>query len=61
MLRDDPTYTHRDSVYFYLAESLTRTDKKPEAVPYFERLITEFQQSEYLADAKKRLEELKNQ
>jgi len=61
VLRDDPDYTHRDSIYFYLAESLTRTDKKPEAVPYFERLITEFQQSEYLDDAKKRLEELKNQ
>ena len=61
VLRDDPTYTHRDSVYFYLAESLARTDKKPEAVPYFERLISEFQQSEYLDDAKKRLDELKNQ
>jgi outer membrane protein assembly factor BamD len=61
VLRDDPGFTRRDSVYFYLAESLAKTDKKPEAVPYFERLIAEFQESEYLDDAKKRLEELKNQ
>jgi outer membrane protein assembly factor BamD len=61
VLRDDAAFTRRDSVYFYLAESLARTDKKPEAVPYFERLISEFEQSEYLDQAKERLEELKNQ
>ena len=31
-------------VYFYLAESLARTDKTAEAIPYFERLLTEFDQ-----------------
>ena len=61
VLRDDPGYTGRDGVYFYLAESLSRTDKKPEAIPYFERLVSEFDRSEYLEDAKKRLQELKNQ
>jgi outer membrane protein assembly factor BamD len=61
VLRDDPGYTGRDAVYFYLAESLTKTDKKPEAIPYFERLVSEFDRSEYLDDAKKRLQELKNQ
>jgi len=61
VLRDDPGYTGRDAVYFYLAESLARTDKTAEAIPYFERLLTEFDQSEHLEDAKVRLEELKNQ
>ena len=61
VLRDDPGYTGRDAVYFYLAESLSRTDKKPEAIPYFERLVSEFDRSEFLEDAKKRLQELKNQ
>jgi outer membrane protein assembly factor BamD len=61
VLRDDPGYTGRDAVYFYLAESLAKTDKRPEAIPYFERLVSEFDQSEYLEDAKKRLQELKNQ
>jgi outer membrane protein assembly factor BamD len=61
VLRDDPGYTGRDAVYFHLAESLAKTDKKPEAIPYFERLISEFDRSEYLDEAKKRLQELKNQ
>lgn len=61
VLKDDPTYTGRDAVYFYLAESLARTDKKAEAIPYFERLLKEFEKSEYLDDARKRLEELKVQ
>jgi outer membrane protein assembly factor BamD len=61
VLMDDPGYSGRDGVYFYLAESLSKTDKNPEAIPYFERLIAEFVQSEYLEDAMKRLQELKNQ
>ena len=61
ILRDDPAFTGRDNVYFYLAESLARTDKAAEAIPYFERLLTEFQTSEHLDDAKVRLQALKNQ
>jgi len=61
VLMDDPAYSGRDGVYFYLAESLSKTDKNPEAIPYFERLIAEFDQSEYLPDARKRLQELKIQ
>jgi hypothetical protein len=48
-------------VYFYLAESLARTDKTAEAIPFFERLLTEFDRSEHLEDAKVRLQVLKNQ
>lgn len=61
VLRDDPDYTGRDSVYFYLAESLARTDKTPEAIPYFERLLQEFPSSEHVEDAKVRLQALRNQ
>jgi outer membrane protein assembly factor BamD len=61
VLKEDPGYTRRDAVYYYLAESLARTDKKAEAIPYFERLLKEFEQSEHRADAQKRLEELKAQ
>jgi outer membrane protein assembly factor BamD len=59
ILSTDPEYTHRDAVYFHLAESLFKADKKPEALPYYERLVQEFEQSEYLADARKRIAELK--
>jgi outer membrane protein assembly factor BamD len=59
LLEKDPDYTNRDGVYFYLAESLLKTDKKAEALPYFERLLKEFEVSEYLEDARKRVGELK--
>jgi hypothetical protein len=48
-------------VYFYLAESLARTDKTAEAIPYFERLLTEFVESDHLEDARERLQALKTQ
>jgi len=63
ILKDDPAFSGKDEVYFYLAESLARTDKngRAEAIPYFERLLAEFAQSEHAEDAKRRLEELKTQ
>jgi len=61
ILKDDPGYSGRDAVYFYLAESLTKADKKAEALPYFERLVAEFDQSEFLGETRKRIETLKAQ
>ncbi len=68
----DPEYTGRDAVYFYLAESLMReaermqaqapdqaAAKRAEALPYYERLLKEFEQSEYLERSQKRIAELK--
>jgi outer membrane protein assembly factor BamD len=62
VLKNDPEFTRRDAVYFHLAESLIRNNKETgpaEALPYYERLVEEFEQSEYLEDAKKRVAELK--
>jgi outer membrane protein assembly factor BamD len=62
VLRDDPAYTHRDDVYFYMAESLVRADKKngaAQAIPYLDRLLTEVPMSEHAEEARRRLEELK--
>ncbi len=59
ILKTDPEYTKRDAVYFLLAESLLKTNEKAEALPYYERLIKEFEQSEYLQDARRRVAELK--
>lgn len=61
VLKEDPSYSGRDAIYFYLAESLARTDKTAEAIPYLERLVAEFDQSEFLEDARARLQALKNQ
>jgi outer membrane protein assembly factor BamD len=62
VLKTDPQYSNRDAVYFYLAESLYRSpgdEKKAEALPYYERLVKEFEKSEFLVDAHKRIAELK--
>jgi outer membrane protein assembly factor BamD len=59
LLKTDPAYTNRDAVYFYLAESLRRAENKAEALPYYERLVAEFETSEYLEDARKWISELK--
>ena len=58
VLKDDPGYPARDAVYYYLAESLLKTDKKAEALPYYDRLVKEFERSDYLADARRKLETL---
>jgi len=59
LLKQDPTFTGRDAVYFYLAESLLKAKQRAAALPYYEKLVEEFQQSEYLMDAKRRIAELK--
>jgi outer membrane protein assembly factor BamD len=61
VLKEDPGYSRRDALYYYLAESLARTDKKAEAIPYLDRLLKEFEQSEFRDDAERRLKELNAQ
>lgn len=61
VLKEDPEFTGRDKIYFHLADSLAKTRNEAEAIPYFERLLTEFTASEYLEDARQRLEALKTQ
>jgi outer membrane protein assembly factor BamD len=59
VLKNDAEYTGRDAVYYYLGESLARIKRDAEALPYLERLVQEFEKSEYLALAQKRIAELK--
>ena len=61
VLKGDPAYTGRDGVYYYLAQSLVKVKKEAEALPYLERLVQEFEQSQYLVEAQKRISELKTQ
>jgi len=56
----DPEFSSRDGVYFFLGESLVKEGQKAEALPYYARLLEEFQQSEYLEEAKRRMDELKD-
>ena len=59
VLKQDPSFTNRDAVYFHLADSLIKMRKEAEALPYLEKLVAEFEQSEYLVQSQKRIAELK--
>lgn len=64
LLERDPGYTRKDAVYFHLAETLEKSGAKTgvaEALPYYERLVNEYQQSEFLEEARKRIALLKAQ
>ena len=58
ILNNDPAYTRRDEVYFYLAEALTDIQQTAEAIPYYARILEEFEASDYGEDARIRLAEL---
>ena len=61
LLKQDPEYTHRDAAYYYLGESLIKLKREAEALPYYEKLVHEFEQSEFLPESQKRIAELKGQ
>ena len=46
-------------MYFYLGECYAKANQPAEALPYFDRIIKEFEQSEHLAEAQKQVEILK--
>ena len=58
VLKEDPEYTGRDGVYYYLGETFRAVGKKDEAIPYYDRVVKEFVESEYLERARERLKEL---
>jgi len=59
ILVTDPGFTGRDGVYFQMGECLLKMGSPAEALPWFERLTAEFQKSEFLERARKRVLELK--
>ncbi len=58
ILDNDPAYTRRDEVYFHLGESLAQVNQIAEAIPYFARILDEFEVSEYAEPARTRIAEL---
>lgn len=51
VLKNDPEYPGRDAVYYYLGDALVKMGRSAEARPYFDRLVKEFDKSQYLARA----------
>jgi outer membrane protein assembly factor BamD len=58
LIAADPQYTHRDAAYYILAESYMRIQRLGDALPLYERIVKEFQSSEYLKAANARIAEL---
>ena len=54
-----PNYRDKDSVFFDLGTSLAAMGRKAEARLYYERVITEFPKSDYAAQARRRLDQMK--
>lgn len=61
VLKQDPQYTNRDAVYFHLADSYMKLTRNAQALPLLEKLVQEFEKSEYLQEAQKRIADLKAQ
>jgi outer membrane protein assembly factor BamD len=59
LLKEDPRFTYRDGAYYYLAEALLKVKLDAEALPLLEKLVAEFEQSEFLEKGRLRLDELK--
>lgn len=59
LLDDDPSYTGRDEVLYFLGEIYFRTNRPEQALPYYERLVTEHPDSERREDAEKRIAEIR--
>jgi outer membrane protein assembly factor BamD len=60
VLKDNPTYTRRDALYYYLADCYIRMGLAPEAAPLLDRLLKEFEKSEFLVRAKQTLTDIEN-
>jgi outer membrane protein assembly factor BamD len=61
LLKRDPEFTSRDAVYFYLGECFMKVNQPARALPYFDKLLKEFEQSEYLVEAQKRVDAIKTE
>jgi len=61
VMTQDPAFGGRDAVYYYLADSYIKTQQQALALPLLERLVEEFEKSELLVPAQKKIAELKTQ
>ena len=59
ILKADPEFTYRDGVYYHLAQIFMKAGRPAEALPYLDRLVKEFESSEYLEPAQKLIEQIK--
>jgi outer membrane protein assembly factor BamD len=59
ILEQFPSFTESDKVYYHLAEAHLLCNRPSEALPYYQRVIDDFPESEYKKKAEERLAELR--
>ena len=59
ILKSDPEFTNRDGVYYHLAQIFLKANRPAEALPYLDKLVKEFEKSEYLEPAQKQIDQIK--
>ncbi|MDQ3418859.1 MAG: outer membrane protein assembly factor BamD [Acidobacteriota bacterium] len=61
ILKSNPEYTRRDAVYYQMAQALVLAGQPAAAIPYLDKLVNEFEVSEYLEPARTQLADLNAQ
>jgi outer membrane protein assembly factor BamD len=61
LLDKDPQFSHRDAALYYLADCFDKVGRPAEALPYYDRLIKEFERSEFLEKAQLRVTAIRAQ
>jgi outer membrane protein assembly factor BamD len=59
LLEKDPEYAKRDAAFFYLGEIYHKVRNDAEALPYYEKVVSGFEKSDYLKLSKRRISEIK--
>ena len=59
IVKNDPEFTYRDGVYYHLAQIFLKAGRPAEALPYLDRLVKEFEKSEFLGPAQKQIDQIK--
>ena len=60
LIKSDPEFTGRDKAYYLLASSYEKLKQPAQALPIYERIVNEFERSDYLEFAKQRIADLKS-
>jgi outer membrane protein assembly factor BamD len=58
IVHDDPEYTRRDQLFYYVAEAMHASNRNAEALPFYDRVVQEFKSSKYLQKSKDRIAEI---
>jgi outer membrane protein assembly factor BamD len=60
VLKENPEYGNRDALYYYLANTFVKIQASAEALPMLDKLVKEFEKSEYLERAKKLMADIQS-